>query len=234
MSAAAPSKSREVLGFEPAADREALYLRRNHQQFQHFINRMFSRLGVSGIHGMLNGRTDFPVFKAHKWTARQLNYRGEGEEGARKFVYRTIRAVREAERRCGRKFFDITCADGVTQTMTSYDANYIGEAAIRGLLHAKKSGERNLSKAITDELVDRAISRLPECDTPAQEGAPKPLLLAEYVRQREPRVLKAMRISPTASRSETAIRTPPWKSWRPRSAASGARASRRAARGARP
>ena len=200
MSAAAPSKTREVLRFEPASDRQALYLRRNHQQLQHFINRMLSRLGVpdkaargvSGIHGMLNGRTDFPVFKAHRWTALQLNYRGGGEEGARKFVYRTLRAVREAERRCGRKFFDITCADGVTQTMTSYDADYIGEAAIWGLLEAKRSGERNLSKAITDELVDRAISRLPECDTPSPEGEPKPLPLADYVRQREPRVLGAI------------------------------------------
>jgi hypothetical protein len=76
--------------------------------------------------------------------------------------------------------------------MTGYDADYIGEAAIWGLLQAKKSGERNLSKAITDELVDMAISKLPECGSPAPEGEPKPLPLADYVRQREPRVLRAI------------------------------------------
>ena len=145
-------------------------IKRHHQQLQHVINRILCRLGVpdkaargiSGIHGMLNGRKTFPAFKAHKYTARQLNFRGD-DESAKKFMCRMLDAIRDAELKCGRRFFAITRADDVTQKMTSYDADYIGEAALWALLEAQKTPEwqTNPSKAITDELIDRAIKKLP-------------------------------------------------------------------------
>jgi hypothetical protein len=148
-------------------------IKRNHQQLQHVINRILSRLGVpdkaargiAGIHGMLNGRSDLPVFKAHKYTARQLNFRGD-DESAKKFMCRVLDAIRDAQHKCGRRFFAITRADDVTQKMTSYDDDFIGEAALWALLEAQSTPDwtKNPTKAITDELIDRAVEMLPPCE----------------------------------------------------------------------
>jgi hypothetical protein len=153
-------------------DRETRRIKANHQQLQHVINRILVRLGVSdkaargivGIHGVFNGREadKFPALIAHKWTAQQLNFKGK-EENSDVFVGRVLDAIKDAEIRCGRRFFFIKRADGVTQIMTSYEADYLGEVALWALAEAKGTEEwkKHPAKAITDALIDRAIERLP-------------------------------------------------------------------------
>jgi hypothetical protein len=154
-------------------NRDERRVKHNHQQLQHAINRILTHLevsdkaarGVTGIHGVLNGREKFPAYIAHKWTARQLSFRGK-DENTDQFMCRVLTAISDAEKKCGRKFFQISRADGVTQIITSYECDYIGEVALWALTEAKKSEawKKNPAQAITDELVERAIAKLPECE----------------------------------------------------------------------
>jgi hypothetical protein len=79
--------------------KEERRVKHNHQQLQHVINRMLTALevpdkaarGITGLHGVFNGREvgKFPAFIAHKWTARQLNFKGK-EENTDQFMCRVL------------------------------------------------------------------------------------------------------------------------------------------------
>jgi putative DNA primase/helicase len=160
---------------------QARTLKGNYQQVAHALNLILRRLqvpdkavrGIVGLHGMMNGRDKFPIFCAHKWAARQLNFKGQ-DENADQFMGRTIAAIRDAERACGRRFFTITPGGTPEQLMTSYDADHIGDAAVWLHLRAKYGADeqrpdcadtwkKHPAAAFTDVLIDEAIARLPEC-----------------------------------------------------------------------
>ncbi len=154
-------------------DREARKVKTNHQQLAHVINRMTARMGfpdkaarcVVGLHGLLNGREphSLPALIGHKYAARQFNYAGK-EENSDVFMGRYLDALKDAEIKAGRKCFEIERANGVTTIITTYHADYVGEAALWALTEARASDEwkKHPAKAVTDELIDRAIARLPE------------------------------------------------------------------------
>ena len=153
-------------------DREARKIKTNHQWLQHVINRMTGRMGfpdkaarcVAGLHGLLNGREthSFPALIAHKYAAPHFNYDGR-EENSDVFMGRFLDALKAAEIKAGRKCFEIERANGVTTIVTTYHHDYIGEAALWALTEARASEEwkKHPAKAVTDELIDRAIALLP-------------------------------------------------------------------------
>ena len=183
MSAPASSFTPKTAAHVFITDREPRKIKTNHQQLTHVINRMLSRLEIpdkatraaNGIHGLLNGRevlgapSKFPVLMAHKYAARQMGFNGQ-DANCDQFMCRVLTALAEAEQKCGRKLFEIKRADGVTQIITSYEADYIGEAALWALTEAQASDEwkKNPAKAVTDELIDLAIAKLPERPLPPE------------------------------------------------------------------
>jgi hypothetical protein len=161
-------------------ERDSRKIKTNQQQLAHVINRMTGRLGfpdkaaraVAGIHGLLNGREThkLPALVAHKYAALQFNYAGK-EENSDVFMRRYLDALKDAEIKAGRKCFEIERADGVRTIVTTYLADYIGEAALWALTEAQASEEwtKHPAKAITDDLIDRAIAKLP-VRTPPEKG----------------------------------------------------------------
>ncbi len=147
-------------------------IKTNHQHLAHVLNRMTGRMGfpdkaarcVVGLHGLLNGREThkFPALIAHRYAAIQFNYTGE-ESNTDVFMRRFLDALKDAEIKAGRKCFEIERANGVTTIITTYHADYIGEAALWALAEAQASEEwkKNPARAVTDELIDRAIALLP-------------------------------------------------------------------------
>jgi hypothetical protein len=151
---------------------------KNHQQVQHIINRMLQLLEVpnkaartiNGIHGMLNGidKSKFPVFRSHQFVALQMDFRGKADSSD-VFMSRALAAVDAAELKCGHSFFKITRADGIHQKMTSYDVDYLSDAAEWALVQVKNSPDyfKNPAKAVTDEILWEAINKfLPERKPP--------------------------------------------------------------------
>jgi hypothetical protein len=150
-------------------------VKQNHQQLQHVVNRMTARMGfpdkaaraVTGLHGLLNGRETFPALIAHKYAARQLNYSGK-DENSDGFMGRYLDALKDAEFKAGRKCFEIERANGVTTIITTYHHDFIGEAALWALTAAQASEAwmKHPAKAVTDDLIDRAIAKLPAVEPP--------------------------------------------------------------------
>jgi hypothetical protein len=172
MSAQASSFTPKAAAHVFVTDREARKIKTNHQWLQHVINRMTGRMGfpdkaarcVAGLHGLLNGREthSFPALIAHKYAAPHFNYAGR-EENSDVFMGRFLDALKAAEIKAGRKCFEIERANGVTTIVTTYHHDYIGEAALWALTEARASEEwkKHPAKAVTDELIDRAIALLP-------------------------------------------------------------------------
>jgi putative DNA primase/helicase len=185
MSANPSTLSRTVAPFtaKPFTSKDARAVNKNSQRFTFVRNRILVLLGfpdkaarvVAGIHGLMNGQ-DLPLFKAHKWAARQMNYKGQ-DENADQFMCRAFEALDAAETKCGHQVFEVRRADGVTQMMTSYDRDYIGEAVEWTLVEARTSPDyfKNPSAAVTDELLWEAIRKhLPKREapeTPEGEGS---------------------------------------------------------------
>lgn len=154
----------------PFTDYEADTYNKNSQQVQHLVNRICNLLGVpnkaartiNGIRGMLNGIDEkkFPVFRAHQFVARQMDYKGQ-DDGADTFMCRALAALNAAEIKCGRRFFRITRADGVIQKMTSYDEDYLSAAIRWALVQVKNAPDywENPAKAVTDEILIEAIEK---------------------------------------------------------------------------
>jgi hypothetical protein len=166
-------------------DREARKIKQNEQQLKHVINRILTRLefpdkaarGVHGIHGALNGRDaigakqSFPAFIAHKFMARQMGFTGK-EENCDQYMCRYLSALSAAQEKCGRKVFEIRRGGTDEQAMTSYDCDYIGEVALWVLVEAKASETwaKCPAAAVTDELIDTAINKLPVCEPKPPSG----------------------------------------------------------------
>ncbi len=178
MSANPSTLSRTVAPFtaKPFTEKDARAYNKNSQRFTFVRNRILVLLGfpdkaarvVAGIHGLMNGQ-DLPMFKAHKWASRQMNYKGQ-DENADQFMCRAFEALDAAETKCGHQVFEIRRADGVTQLITSYDRDYLGEAIEWALVQAKNSPDfsKNPSAAVTDELLWQSIRKhLPEREPPA-------------------------------------------------------------------
>jgi hypothetical protein len=155
----------------PFTNRDARTYNKNHQQFLFVKNRILNLLEfpnkatrvANGIHGLMNGQ-NLPIFRAHKWAARQLDYTGK-DENADQFMCRAFAALDAAEIKCGHQLFEVRRADGVTQMMTSYDHDYLGEAVEWLLIQAKNSPDygKNPAAAITVDLLWEAIRKhLPE------------------------------------------------------------------------
>jgi hypothetical protein len=178
MSAPASSFTPQVPAHVFVTSGEKRKIKTNHQHLAHVINRMTGRMGfpdkaarcVVGLHGLLNGREthSFPALIAHKYAARQFNYIGK-EENSDVFMGRFLDALKDAEIKAGRKCFEIERANGVTTIITTYHHDYIGEAALWALTEAQAfdAWKANPAKAVTDELIDRAIALLPERTAPA-------------------------------------------------------------------
>ncbi len=177
MSANPSTLPRTVAPFtaKPFTEKDARAYNKNSQRFTFVRNRILVLLGfpdkaarvVAGIHGLMNGQ-DLPLFKGHKWAARQMNYKGQ-EENSDQFMCRAFEALDAAEKKCGHEVFEIRRADGVTQMITSYDRDYLGEAVEWALVEARTSPEyfKNPSAAVTDEILWEAIRKhLPERETP--------------------------------------------------------------------
>lgn len=166
----------------PFTAQDARAYTKHHQQVQFIINRICNLLEVpnkaartiQGLHGMLNGidRAKFPVFRAHQFTARQMNFKG-GEDNCDTFMFRALQALDDAELKCGHRFFGITRADGVTQRITSYDADYLSDAAEDALMRVKNSLNyaKNPAKAVTDEILWAAINRHLPAPAPEPKAA---------------------------------------------------------------
>jgi hypothetical protein len=94
---------------------------------------------------------------------RIKNIRERASESAGRLVGRRLSDLKEAETACGRRFFVIVRADGVTQKHTSYEGHPLLDAAERLYFAARQfpNYAANPSKAITTELLDEAIASLP-------------------------------------------------------------------------
>jgi hypothetical protein len=181
MSAQAPSFTPNVADHVFVTSGEKRKIKTNHQHLAHVLNRMTGRMGfpdkaarcVVGLHGLLNGREThkFPALIAHRFAARQFNYTGK-EENSDVFMGRFLDALKDAEIKAGRKCFEIERANGVTTIITTYHADYIGEAALWALTEAQASEAWKAcpAAAVTDELIDLAIAKLPAC-VPPTKGA---------------------------------------------------------------
>ncbi len=184
MSANPFTLSRTVAPFtaKPFTEKDARAYNKKSQRFTFVRNRILVLLGfpdkaartVAGIHGLMNGQS-LPMFKAHKWAARQMDYKGR-DENADQFMRGAFDALNTAEINCGHQVFDVRRADGVTQMMTSYERDYIGEAVEWALVEARTSPDyfKNPSAAVTDEILWKAIQKhLPERAAPEKkdEGA---------------------------------------------------------------
>lgn len=174
-----PAPSQQPPSTLPFTNAEARTFNKHHQQVQHIINRMLQLLevpnkaarAINGIHGMLNGidKSKFPVFKAHQYTALQMDFRGQASN-ADQFMCRALAALDAAEIKCGHSFFKITRADGVAQMITSYDADYLSDAAEWALVQVRNSPEyfKNPAKAVTDEILWDAINKFLPVRTPPE------------------------------------------------------------------
>lgn len=167
----------------PFSARDARVARQSYQHLAHIINRIINRImqGLSeqdakafkptvfatihSLHGFFNGQPEknFPLIKAHKFVAPHFDYHGDPENAAR-FMDRRLDALAVAEATCGRRFVSIVRADNKTLLFTSYEGHPLLDAAERLYLRARSEANywKNPSAAITDELLDKAISELPE------------------------------------------------------------------------
>jgi hypothetical protein len=133
---------------------------------------------VHSLHGFFNGREvseEKPLFKAHKFVAPHFDYHGDPENAAR-FMDRRLDALAEAEAACGLRFVVVTRADNRTQLFTGYEGAPLLDAAEWAYLQARNSPvyAKNPAAAVTDELLDRALARLPKVERSREEAPPEP------------------------------------------------------------
>ncbi len=163
---------------QPFTKKDASACNKASQRFTFIRNRVLVLLGfpdkaarvVAGIHGLMNGQS-LPMFKAHKWASRQMNYKGQ-DENADQFMSGAFKALDDAEIKCGHQVLGIRRADGVTQMMTSYERDYVGEAVEWALVEARISPDyfKNPSAAVTDEILWTAIHKfLPKREAPKEK-----------------------------------------------------------------
>jgi hypothetical protein len=132
---------------------------------------------IHGLHGFFNGREvskKKPVIKAHKFVAPHFEYRGDlDSSNVSRFMDRRLDSLHEAEIACGRRFVTLSRADGRTLLWTSYEGHPLLDAAEWVYLMARSKPDywKNPALAISDDLLDAAIAKLPEY-TPAVKPQP--------------------------------------------------------------
>jgi hypothetical protein len=122
---------------------------------------------IHSLHGFFNGRdlTKKELMVSHQFVVTHFNYPGDPKHSA-KFMDRRLDALAAAEAACGRRFIGIKRADNRTQLFTWYQSHPLLDAAEWVYLQARNSPDygKNPSAAITEELLDAAIAKLPEVE----------------------------------------------------------------------
>jgi hypothetical protein len=92
------------------------------------------------------------------------------EDSAGRLVGRRLSGLEEAEAACGRRLLVVRRADGIKQILTSYEGHPLLDAAEGLYLTIRNSPKyaKNPSAAVTDELLDEAITSLPVIDCEAK------------------------------------------------------------------
>jgi hypothetical protein len=120
---------------------------------------------IHSLHGFFNGRdlAKKELMVSHQFVVPHFNYHGDPKHSA-KFMDRRLDALAEAEAACGRRFIGVKRADNQTQLFTWYQSHPLLDAAEWAYLQARNSPDyaKNPAKAITTELLDAAIAKLPE------------------------------------------------------------------------
>jgi hypothetical protein len=95
------------------------------------------------------------------------------EDRAARLVCRRLNDLADAEAACGRQLVIIRRADGVTQKLTAYEGHPLLDAAEALYFAARNSPDyaKNPSAAITAELLDEAVARLPVIERAASVTA---------------------------------------------------------------
>jgi hypothetical protein len=127
---------------------------------------------VHSLHGFLNGREvshDKPVMKAHKFVVEHFGYRGDRENDAAvaRFMARHLSGLADAERAVGHRYVTVRRADNQTQLFTSYEGTPLLDAAEWVYFTARQKPDywKNPAAAVTDDLLDAALAKLPEVET---------------------------------------------------------------------
>lgn len=173
---------------------EARRARVSYQHVAHIVNRILNRIAqglseedagafkpsvfqtIHSLHGFFNGREvskKKAVIKAHKFVIVHFEYGGDRDNAANvsKFMDRRLDALREAEYACEHSFIPITRADGQTLLYTSYEGHPLLDAAEWVYLMARSKPDywTNPGAAITDDLLDNAIAKLPPVTRPVKQ-----------------------------------------------------------------
>lgn len=168
----------------PFTRQDARNARNSYQHVAAVVNRLLNRIiqGLDGerrkafkpsvfhtvhaLHGFFHGqdlsKPGKALMKSHQFVTPYFDYGGNPENAA-KFMGSRLDALRAAEVACGREFVTIERADGVTQLFTWYKAHPLLDAAEAVYFKARQADGywKNARAAVTDELLDEAIARLP-------------------------------------------------------------------------
>jgi hypothetical protein len=173
--------------------RDARNAGRNYQHLAAIINRILHRImegmdeptakrvfkgsvfaTIHSLHGFFNGRdlAKKELTVSHQFVVPHFNYHGDPKNSA-KFMDRRLDALAAAEAACGRRFIGIKRADNHTQLFTWYQSHPLLDAAEWVYLQARNSPDygQNPAKAITTELLDAAIAKLPVVEKPPAKPA---------------------------------------------------------------
>ena len=122
---------------------------------------------VHSLHGFFNGRDlkKKDLIVSHQFAAPFFDYKGD-PENAGTFMGRRLDGLTDAELAAGHRYFEIKRADGVTLLYTHYKSHPLLDAARWAYFQARQKPDywNNPAKAITDELLDAALERLPKID----------------------------------------------------------------------
>lgn len=171
----------------PFTRQDARNARNSYQHVAAVVNRLLNRIiqglddegrkafrpavfhTVHALHAFFHGqdlsKPGKALMKSHQFVTPYFDYVGRPENAA-KFMGSRLDALRAAEVACGREFVTIERADGVTQLFTWYKAHPLLDAAEAVYFKARSkpdywTGEGGARAAVTDEMLDEAIARLP-------------------------------------------------------------------------
>jgi hypothetical protein len=172
---------------QPFTKRDARDARRSYQHLAHVVDRLVTRdvrrldeatakavakpavfSTIHKLHGFLNGREashEKPVIKAHKFVVPFFDYLGDVNSPAcSRFMDRRLGGLASLERALGHRYLHIRRADNETLLFTSYEGTPLLDAAEWVYLQARSNPNywKNPAAAITDELLDAALAKLPE------------------------------------------------------------------------
>jgi hypothetical protein len=127
---------------------------------------------IHSLHGFFNGREvskKRPLIKAHKFVAPHFEYRGDLDNCAR-FMDRRLDALAEVEFTCGHRLIEIERANNTTLLFTAYEGHPLLDAAEWAYLMARSKPDywKNPALAVSDDLLDAAIAKLPDAVRPSK------------------------------------------------------------------